>query len=177
MKKNAQLFSVMFLLLVTPNYLALAECPPQWTTPPPPCEECSCPPGSGGTGGTGPGGVGNGFGAIRSGSGCSDCGGMPVWQVWEAQADYRLFDNPLKYRPAFGPVVSLDLVYQTWRPTDYGYYPRHDLNPVFGAQWHSLWGSELVIPSYYSAYWNNLGGRVIFGFNDPLLSACLKTQP
>jgi RHS repeat-associated protein len=95
---------------------------------------------------------------------------MPVWQVWEAQADYRLFDNPLKYRPAFGPVVSLDLVYQTWRPTDYGYYPRHDLNPVFGAQWHSLWGSELVIPSYYSAYWNNLGGRVIFGFNDPLLS-------
>ncbi|HEX5218590.1 MAG TPA: hypothetical protein VFZ59_03395, partial [Verrucomicrobiae bacterium] len=95
---------------------------------------------------------------------------MPVWQVWEAQADYRLFDNPLKYIPAFGPAVSLDLVYQTWRPTDYGYYPRHDLNPLFGAQWHSIWSSELVIVNDSNAHWNQLGGRIIFSFSTPLLS-------
>ncbi|HEX5221927.1 MAG TPA: hypothetical protein VFZ59_20360 [Verrucomicrobiae bacterium] len=76
----------------------------------------------------------------------------------------------MRYFPALGPAVSVDLVYQTWRPTDYGYYPRHDLNPLFGAQWHSIWSSELVISGYYAAHWNQLGGRIIFSFSSPLIS-------
>ena len=137
---------------------------PQWSTPSPPCEKCDseCPPGSdgGSEGGT---------------PGCQTCvtasagGGMPIWRVRENQVDYRLFDNPLTYTPAYGPAISLKLVYQTWRPTGPEYYPRNDANPLFGSQWHCLWSSDLVISD--KVYWNYLGGRIIYSFGaDPLFS-------
>src|SRR5688500_15509593 len=100
------------LLSISYNAAAFySGCPPQWTTPPPPCETCPCPPGSGGGGGGGGGG----------GSGCGTCrrpmvsAGMPRWEMREAQVDYRLFDTPLDYKPAYGPAIALNLVYQTWR--------------------------------------------------------------
>jgi YD repeat-containing protein len=102
---------------------------------------------------------------------------MPIWQVREAQVDYRLFDTPLKYTPAYGPPVSLDLVYQTWRATDYNYYPANDANPLFGPQWHCAWSSDLVISNFvngaFQTYWNYLGGRLIYtNFSgNPLVSA------
>lgn len=81
----------------------------------------------------------------------------------------RLFDTPLKYVPSYGPAISLDLIYQTRRSTDFNYYPDNDSNPMFGTQWHSDWSSELFISDKVS--WNYLGGRVIYEFNaDPNVS-------
>lgn len=97
--------------------------------------------------------------------------GMPVWRVNESQADYRLFDTPLRYVPAYGPPVSLDMVYQTWRPTDYEYYPRNDLSPLFGAQWHCVWSADLALAENGLTFLNLHGARLIYTFDgDPDLS-------
>jgi RHS repeat-associated protein len=168
--KTCSLLVALLLFGIAQCLPYVTVCPPQWTTPPPPCDECNnCPPGSTGAGGPGDGGFGRESGMAMGGSDCSSCGGMPVWQVREAQVDYRLFDRPLAFTPAYGPSINLDLVYQTWQPTDAAYYPDNSLNPLFGPQWHSLWSSDLVIDG--RAYWNYLGGRIVFEFDsDPNFS-------
>lgn len=94
-------------------------------------------------------------------------------RVREGDADFRLFDTPLRYQPAIGPVMSLDLVYRTWMPTDYKYIPRNDANPLFGPQWHCAWSSDIVVSNEVDIpvesgkfYWNYLGGRILYdGFS------------
>src|SRR5688572_8977558 len=150
---------VAILLSVYAGRGSYSECPPRWTTPPPPCETCPCPPGSGGSGGGGGG---------RGGGSCGSCrlavAGMPRWEIRESQVDYRLFDTPLDYKPAYGPAIALNLVYQTWRWTDFGYFPDNSANPLFGPQWHCLWSSDIAIYHPSQTHWNYLGGRVIYQF-------------
>lgn len=174
------LLGVQFVLSVSAS--SYGDCPAGWNPPEPPCDTCPCPPGNAGGGGGGnfpPGASGGGgrdsrSGATRVGGSCNSCG-MTGWKVDESQLNYRLFDTPLQYSPASGPAISLDLVYQTWRYTDFGYYPDNSSNPLFGTQWHCAWSSELQINAIVSVNtrtsWNYLGGRVIYTFNaDPLLS-------
>ncbi len=89
---------------------------------------------------------------------------MPRWEIREAQVDYRLFDTPLDYKPAYGPAIALNLVYQSWRWTDEDYYPDNAANPLFGPQWHCLWSSDIEINHPSKSFWNYLGGRVIYSF-------------
>src|ERR1051326_8930440 len=108
-KVMKKLFGLGFLSFVMfSKALGYSTCPPQWPSPPPPCETCPCPPGTGPAGSPGSSG-GPGFGGGLGGGlggGCSTCRingvaasasspGMTTWQVREAQVDYRLFDTPL----------------------------------------------------------------------------------
>ena len=132
-------------------FAGYGTCPTGWTTYPPP-PNCN-------VGGGGPGGFGGGScGSAKCNVGASQAAshgqeslayysGMPVWQIRKSDADFRLFDIPLKYQPAYGPAISLDLVYRTFVPTDFGgYVPNTDANPLFGPQWHCAWSSDWPCP-------------------------------
>src|SRR5205823_6117802 len=45
-------------------------------------------------------------------SGCSQCGGMPVWSVSEPYLNVWIRDEPFGYQPAVGPRISLTLGYK-----------------------------------------------------------------
>jgi RHS repeat-associated protein len=90
---------------------------------------------------------------------------MPSWQVRESQVDFRLFDNPLRYTPAYGPAISLELVYQNWRETDLSYYPGNDVNGPFGRQWNCAWNSFMDVDFDGDVYVVAMGARTIYEFS------------
>src|SRR4051812_28531839 len=165
----------MFAAAVPALIMADSNCPPQWASPTPPCTTCPCPPGLSPGGakpdaqGGAPGAGGNGRARITPASdkklACSGCGGMPSWQVRESQVDFRLFDNPLRYTPAYGPAISLELVYQNWRETDLSYYPGNDVNGPFGRQWNCAWNSFMDVDFDGDVYVVAMGARTIYEFS------------
>src|SRR5204862_5331776 len=110
-----------------------------------------CAPGTGGDGGGGGGDGGGGGGGNRpvrnpnlpdansfwgndNEATCSTCAGMPVWRVSEPDINLWIEDQPLAYRPALGPRISLLMGYKQRdeHAGDMGFFN-------FGSGWDCSW--------------------------------------
>ena len=92
---------------------------------------------------------------------CSTCGGMPVWRVSEPDINLWIEDQPLAYRPALGPKISLLLGYKQRdeHAGDMGFFN-------FGSGWNCSWLSyvESQTPTLSADVQMPRGGYLHFDF-------------
>jgi len=72
-------------------------------------------------------------------SGCSGCGGMPVWRVSEPYINVWLEDEPLSYQPAWGAALAFRLAHKQRSGAEAQPYYATSL----GHGWHSPWLSRV----------------------------------